>query len=86
MELFRQEASARHFGRLVAAWTRREHTILGRFHDPGVRVRCIGAERNVLVMEYVGDAEGRPAPRLQDAVMADPAAAWQSSSSRSVGC
>jgi RIO kinase 1 len=77
MESFRQEASARNFGQLVTAWTRREHTILGRFHDAGVHVPVpYGYDRNVLAMDYVGDGEGRPAPKLHDAVMADPTAAW----------
>ena len=36
LEDLRREASVRNFGGLVAAWTRREHTILGRLVDAGV--------------------------------------------------
>ncbi|MGI0151501.1 MAG: serine protein kinase RIO [Thermoplasmata archaeon] len=67
VEEFRREASASNFARLVMAWTRREHTLLGRLHDAGVRVpEPRGYLRNVLVMEFVGDAEGLAAPRLID--------------------
>jgi RIO kinase 1 len=78
MEVFRKEASSHHFGQLVAAWTRREHTILGRMKEAGVRVPVpYGFERNVLVMDFLGDPEGRPAPPMQESVIADPPAAWR---------
>ncbi len=73
VEELRREASARNFGGLIFAWTRREHTILGRLADAGVRVpRPYGHFRNVLVMEFVGDAHGA-APRLKDTPVDDPA-------------
>ncbi len=72
IEVFRRQASERNFSQLIAAWTRREHTLLGRLTDDGVRVpRPFGHRENVLVMEFIGDANGLPAPRLQDAPPAD---------------
>jgi RIO kinase 1 len=66
IEDLRREASARNFGGLVLAWTRREHTILGRLADAGVHApRPYAHLRNVLVMEYLGNDEG-PAPKLKD--------------------
>ena len=67
----RRTGSVRSLNQLIPAWTRREHTILGRLRAAGVRVpEPIGYWRNVLVMEYIGDAEGA-APRLRDAVLDD---------------
>jgi len=72
LEELRREASLRNFGGLVYAWTRREHTILGRLEAAGVRApHPYGHYRNVLVMEYIGTAEGA-APRLRDALVPDP--------------
>ncbi len=77
LDELRREASARNYGGLVFAWTRREHTILGRLTDAGVRVpRPIGHYRNVLVMEYIGTAEGA-APRLKDVPVDDPATLYE---------
>lgn len=77
LEELRREASLRNFGGLVFAWTRREHTLLGRLVDAGVRVpRPYGHFRNVLVMEYIGTAEGA-APRLRDASVADVGALYE---------
>ncbi len=73
VEALRREASARNYGGLIFAWTRREHTILGRLFDAGVRVpRPFGHLRNALVMEFVGTAEGA-APRVKDASIDAPA-------------
>jgi RIO kinase 1 len=73
MEELRRETSERNFGRLISAWTRREHTVLRRFRDAGVRVPEPHAYvRNVLVMEFVGEEDGSPAPRLKDAAVEDP--------------
>ncbi|HTP53701.1 MAG TPA: serine protein kinase RIO [Thermoplasmata archaeon] len=73
MEALRREASATNYGGLIFAWTRREHSILGRLVDAGVRVpRPYGHLRNVLVMELIGSAEG-VAPRVRDAPIDDPA-------------
>ena len=77
LEELRREASARNYGGLIFAWTRREHTILGRLTDAGVRVpRPYAHLRNVLVMEYIGSAEGA-APRVKDAPIDDPAAFYE---------
>lgn len=74
LEVFRRQANGRNFAQLVGAWTRREHTILGRLTDAAVRVpRPYAHRENVLVMEFIGDADGLPAPRLQDAAPEDPA-------------
>jgi RIO kinase 1 len=76
LEELRREASLRNYGGLIFAWTRREHTILGRLRDAGVRAPIpYGHYRNVLVMEYIGTKEGA-APRLRDAPVDDPAALY----------
>ncbi len=75
-EELKREASLRNYGGLIFAWTRREHTILGRLQTAGVRAPVpYGHYRNVLVMEYIGTAEGA-APRLKDALVEDPAALY----------
>ncbi len=77
VEELRREASARNFGGLIFAWTRREHTILGRLTDAGVRVpRPYAHYRNLLVMEYIGNAEGA-APRLKDVPIDDAAGLYE---------
>lgn len=71
LEELRREVSVRNLRTLIPAWTRREHTMLGRLREAGVRVpRPFGHYRNVLVMEYIGNTEGA-APRLKDAVIDD---------------
>jgi len=76
LEELRRESSVRNFGGLIYAWTRREHTILGRLHDAGVRSpEPFGHYRNILVMEFIGTSEGG-APRLQDAHVEDPGALY----------
>ena len=77
LEELRREASARNYGGLIFAWTRREHTILGRLAEAGVRAPApYGHYRNVLVMEYIGTAEGA-APRLKDVPIDDPAGLYE---------
>lgn len=77
LEELRREASLRNYGGLIFAWTRREHTILGRLRDAGVRAPVpYGHYRNVLVMEYIGTKDGA-APRLRDALIEDPAALYK---------
>ncbi|HYK93810.1 MAG TPA: serine protein kinase RIO [Thermoplasmata archaeon] len=72
LEELKRESSEGNFARLVYAWTRREHTILRRMRAAGVGCpEPFGYLRNVLVMEFVG-TEGKPAPRLKDAAVADP--------------
>lgn len=78
LDALRRETSVRNYGGLVIAWTRREHTILGRLADAGVRApRPFGHLRNVLVMEFIGGADGIAAPRLVDAAVEDPAALYR---------
>jgi RIO kinase 1 len=77
LEELRREASARNYGGLIFAWTRREHTILGRMAEAGVRVPApLGHYRNVLVMEYIGNVEGA-APRLKDVPIDDAAGLYE---------
>jgi RIO kinase 1 len=76
LEELRRETSVRNFAGLIAGWTRREHTILSRLHEAGVRVPVpYGHFRNVLVMEFIGTAEGA-AGRLKDTPIDDPAALY----------
>ncbi|MHB1435044.1 MAG: serine protein kinase RIO [Thermoplasmata archaeon] len=76
LDELRRETSLHNFTGLMVAWTRREHTLLGRLTEAGVRVpRPFAHRRNVLVMEYIGDPDG-PAPRLTDTHLDDPAGAW----------
>jgi RIO kinase 1 len=78
LESLRRESSAKNFGGLIFAWTRREHTILGRLADAGVRApRPLGHLRNVLVMEFIGSPDGMAAPRLVDAPIEDPAGLYE---------
>jgi RIO kinase 1 len=78
LDELRRETSVRNYGGLIYAWTRREHSMLGRFRDAGVRVPMpYGHYRNVLVMEFVGTDEGA-APRLNQAQVDDPPALYQS--------
>jgi len=78
LESLRRESSAKNYGGLVFAWTRREHTILGRLADAGVRApRPLGHLRNVLVMEFIGSPDGLAAPRLVDVPIEDPAALYE---------
>jgi RIO kinase 1 len=77
LEQLQRQTSVRNFGGLIIAWTRREHTILGRLADAGVRApHPYGHLRNVLVMELIQDG-GAPAPRLRDAMIADPEAVYR---------
>lgn len=76
LEELKRESSVRNYGGLIFAWTRREHTILGRLQAAGVRAPIpYGHYRNVLVMEYIGSSEGA-APRLKDALIEDPRALY----------
>lgn len=77
LEELRRETSVRNFAGLIAAWTRREHTILSRLAEAGVRVpEPYGHFRNVLVMEFIGDAQGA-AGRLKDTPIDQPAALYE---------
>jgi RIO kinase 1 len=72
LEALQREASTSNYGRLVIAWTRREHTVLRRLFE--AKVRCpqpFGYLRNVLVMDFIG-TDGVAAPRLQTVQIEDP--------------
>jgi RIO kinase 1 len=72
LEALKREASTSNYGRLVTGWTRREHSVLQRLFDAGVRCpQPYGYLRNVLVMDFIGN-EGLPAPRLQTIALEDP--------------
>jgi RIO kinase 1 len=72
LDELRRETSASDFAGLVYAWTRREHTILGRLSEAHVRAPMpYGHLRNVLVMEFIGNEQGG-APRLREAQIDDP--------------
>jgi RIO kinase 1 len=52
---------------IVLAWTRKEQRNLQRAYDAGVKVpRPLEVERNILVMEFIGEGE-LAAPRLKEA-------------------
>jgi RIO kinase 1 len=77
MEELLREVGAHQRGRLIFAWARREHTILRRLTDAGVRCpQPYGYLRNVLVMEFIGE-DGRPAAPLQETQISDPGAFFE---------
>jgi RIO kinase 1 len=62
----------------VLAWTRKEFANLQRARKAGVRVpEPIAVQRNVLVMELVGQAEERRAPRLAEVDVENPEQAYE---------
>ncbi|NGM68546.1 serine protein kinase RIO [Natronolimnobius sp. AArcel1] len=62
---------------VVLAWTRKELANLRRAQNAGVRVpEPLAAERNVLVMEYIGNEEGR-AKRLGEVHIENPETAYE---------
>ncbi|WP_435155520.1 serine/threonine-protein kinase Rio1 [Haladaptatus sp. DFWS20] len=63
--------------RVVLAWVRKEFANLKRARKAGVRVpEPIAVQRNVLVMEFMGN-EGRRAPTLADAQLENPETAYE---------
>jgi len=57
---------------IVHAWTKKEFKNLERLHKAGVKApKPIISVNNVLIMEYIGDAE-RAAPLLKDVTMKNP--------------
>ena len=63
---------SRRHRKLVDIWVRKEYRNLLRLAKWGLRVpEPIAVNKNVLVMEYIGD-EVSPAPRLRDAKVEDP--------------
>jgi len=72
-EALQREAADGNRGRLIYAWTRREHSILRALTSAEVPVpQPYGYLRNVLVMEFIGDEEGIPCLRLQETRLEDP--------------
>jgi RIO kinase 1 len=62
----------------VLAWTRKEFANLKRAEKAGVRVpEPIAVQRNVLVMELVGQADERRAPRLAEVNIENPEQAYE---------
>ena len=62
---------------VVLAWVKKEYANLGRAKRAGVRVpEPIASERNVLVMEYIGDEDGR-AKRLGEVHVENPQIAYE---------
>jgi len=62
---------------IVTAWVRKEFANLERAVEAGVRVPTpIAVERNVLVMEYIGTADGR-AKRLSEVEVENPQTAYE---------
>ncbi|ODR83348.1 serine/threonine protein kinase [Haladaptatus sp. W1] len=63
--------------RIVLAWVRKEFANLKRARKAGVRVpEPIAVQRNVLVMEFMGN-DGRRAPTLADARLENPQTAFE---------
>ena len=63
--------------RIVLAWARKESANLNRARKAGVRVpEPIAVQRNVLVMEFMGN-DGRRAPTLADAHLENPQTAFE---------
>lgn len=62
---------------IVFAWTRKEYSNLLRAHEAGLSVpRPLVWDRNILVMEFLGEDE-RPYPQLRLAELEDPAGAYR---------
>lgn len=62
--------------KVVIAWVRKEYSNLKRAQAAGVAVpNPLAVQRNVLVMEYLGDEEG-PAPTLVDVTIENPETAF----------
>ncbi len=59
---------------LITQWAMKEFKNLQRYHAARIRVPVpVDIQRNVLVMEFIGDAEsGVPAPLLKDAELPSP--------------
>ena len=58
---------------VINTWVNKEFRNLKRACENGVRVpRPIVAKNNILVMEFIGDEEGNPAPLLKNANISNP--------------
>lgn len=64
---FRQGYNKSNNRAMVKMWADKERRNLARIHDAGLPSPAAVALRNhVLVMDFVGDRKGKPAPRLKD--------------------
>jgi RIO kinase 1 len=64
---FRQGYNKSNNRAMVKMWADKERRNLARIHDAGIPSPAPVALRNhVLVMDFVGDRKGKPAPRLKD--------------------
>lgn len=62
--------------KLIMAWATKEFKNLMRFKEAGVRVpQAIDFHQNLLLMEYLGDAE-MPAPQIRNVELEDPEAVY----------
>jgi RIO kinase 1 len=63
---------------LIPLWALKEFKNLQRYHEAGVAVpKPFDIERNVLIMEFIGDKEAAlPAPLLKDVILDSPAEAF----------
>jgi RIO kinase 1 len=58
---------------IVYAWVNKEFRNLKRAYESGVKVpKPVIAKNNVLVMEFIGDEEGNPAPLMKHAKIDNP--------------
>ena len=58
---------------IIHAWVNKEFRNLKRACEHGVRVpKPIVAKNNILVMEFIGDEDGNPAPILKDVYVPNP--------------
>ena len=59
---------------LIPQWATKEYKNLHRYHDAGIPVpRPIDIERNVLIMEFIGDQESKlPAPLIKNVEISSP--------------
>ena len=59
---------------LIPQWALKEYKNLARYHDAGVRVpRPLDIQRNVLVMEFIGDSNSSiPAPMIKNVEIPSP--------------
>lgn len=59
---------------LIPQWALKEYKNLARYHDAGVRVpRPLDIQRNVLVMEFIGDTKSSiPAPMIKNVEIPSP--------------
>jgi RIO kinase 1 len=58
---------------VINTWVNKEFRNLKRAYEYGVRVpKPIVAKNNILIMEFIGDEEGNPAPLLKNANISNP--------------